>query len=56
MLVTYYSMLLAWVCHAFFDSFGDTNFWAQEQVTGSEAKVEYMMYNTATISRDALLN
>ncbi|KAL7526733.1 hypothetical protein ACHAXR_001626, partial [Thalassiosira sp. AJA248-18] len=23
MLVTYYSMLLAWVCNAFFDSFGD---------------------------------
>lgn len=37
MLVTYYSMLLAWVCNAFFDSFGD-NFWAQEEVTGSEAK------------------
>ena len=30
-------MLLAWVCNAFFDTFGD-NFWAQEQVTGSEAK------------------
>lgn len=36
MLVTYYSMLLAWVCNAFFDSFGD-NFWAQEEVTGTEA-------------------
>ncbi len=31
-------MLLAWVCNAFFDSFGSQNFWAQEQVTGSEAK------------------
>lgn len=30
-------MLLAWVANAFFDSFGD-NFWAQPQVTGSEAK------------------
>lgn len=38
MLVTYYSMLLAWVCNAFFDSFGSDNFWAQAQVTGSEAK------------------
>jgi SNF family Na+-dependent transporter len=37
MLVTYYSILLAWVTNAFFDSFGD-NFWAQEQVTGTEAK------------------
>src|SRR6056300_1209993 len=37
-LVTYYSMLLAWVCNAFFDTFGSENFWAQEQVTGSEAK------------------
>lgn len=43
MLVTYYSMLLAWVCNAFFDTFGD-NFWAQEQVTGSEAKAYF--YNT----------
>jgi solute carrier family 6 GABA transporter-like protein 1 len=31
-------MLLAWVCNAFFDSFGSNNFWAQPQVTGSEAK------------------
>ena len=38
MLVTYYSMLLAWVCNAFFDTFGSENFWAQPQVTGSEAK------------------
>jgi solute carrier family 6 GABA transporter-like protein 1 len=38
MLVTYYSMLLAWVCNAFFDTFGSRNFWAQPQVTGSEAK------------------
>lgn len=40
-LVTYYSMLLAWVCNAFFDSFGDENFWAQDQVTGSEAKAYF---------------
>ena len=38
MLVTYYSMLLAWVCNAFVDSFGSDNFWAQDEVTGSEAK------------------
>jgi SNF family Na+-dependent transporter len=41
MLVTYYLMLLAWVCNAFFDSFGNINFWAQEQVTGSEAKAYF---------------
>ena len=41
MLVTYYSMLLSWVCNAFFDTFGETNFWAQEQVTGSEAKAYF---------------
>lgn len=43
MLVTYYSMLLAWVCNAFFNTFGGDNFWAQPQVTGSDAK-EYF-YN-----------
>lgn len=42
--MTYYSMLLAWVCNAFFDSFGESNFWNQEQVTGSEAKSYF--YNT----------
>lgn len=31
-------MLLAWVCNAFFDSFGSDNFWAQPEVTGTEAK------------------
>ena len=31
-------MLLAWVCNAFFSSFGSSNFWAQDQVTGTEAK------------------
>ena len=38
MLVTYYSMLLAWVCNAFFMSFSSDNFWAQDEVTGTEAK------------------
>lgn len=41
MLVTYYSMLLSWVCNAFFDTFEETNFWAQEQVTGSQAKAYF---------------
>jgi len=36
-LVTYYSMLLSWVCNAFFDSFGDDDPWAKEGGDGSEA-------------------
>lgn len=36
MAVTYYSMLLAWVANAFFDSFGKDNIWG-DGVTGSEA-------------------
>jgi SNF family Na+-dependent transporter len=43
MVVTYYSMLLAWVLSAFFDSFG-SNFWAQDEVTGQEAKAYF--FNT----------
>lgn len=35
-LMTYYSMLLSWVANAFFDSFGN-NFWAQNEVTGTQA-------------------
>jgi solute carrier family 6 GABA transporter-like protein 1 len=34
-------MLLSWVCNAFFDTFRETNFWAQEQVTGSQAKAYF---------------
>ena len=30
MLVTYYSMLLAWTAHAFFDTFSDSSIWHQE--------------------------
>lgn len=37
MVVTYYSMLISWVSHAFFDSFG-TSIWTTHGVTGSEAK------------------
>jgi len=44
MLVTYYSMLLAWTFNAFFDSFGRNSFWSQDEVTGTEAK-EYFYTN-----------
>lgn len=37
MLVVYYSMLLAWVSRAFFQSFGYEDPWAQANITGSEA-------------------
>lgn len=37
MLVIYYSMLLAWVTRAFFDSFGTNDPWANEGITGEEA-------------------
>ena len=37
MIVTYYSMLLSWVAHAFFDSFSSDTVW-ETDVTGSEAK------------------
>ena len=37
-IVTYYSMLIAWVLHAFFDSFGDNQGpWAEEGVDGDIA-------------------
>eukprot|EP00545_Synedropsis_sp_CCMP1620_P011504 CAMPEP_0119008526 /NCGR_PEP_ID=MMETSP1176-20130426/3760_1 /TAXON_ID=265551 /ORGANISM="Synedropsis recta cf, Strain CCMP1620" /LENGTH=674 /DNA_ID=CAMNT_0006960877 /DNA_START=57 /DNA_END=2081 /DNA_ORIENTATION=+ len=35
--VTYYSVLIAWVINAFFDSFGSEDPWAKEDVTGEEA-------------------
>jgi len=38
MLVTYYSMLLAWTFNAFFASFRADNFWDQDEVSGTEAK------------------
>ncbi|KAL7534461.1 hypothetical protein ACHAWF_004840 [Thalassiosira exigua] len=52
----YYSMLLAWTLNAFFQSFGEGNFWAQEQVTGTEAK-QYFYENiigTSTLGDDLL--
>ena len=37
MLVTYYSMLIAWCANAFFDSWSDEAPWNRENVTGTEA-------------------
>lgn len=37
MLVSYYSVLIAWVINAFFDSFGGDSPWADEGVTGDIA-------------------
>jgi hypothetical protein len=41
-LVTYYSVLIAWVINAFFDSFGGNDPWARDGVTGSEA-IDYFI-------------
>ena len=35
--VTYYTVLVAWVSRAFFDSFGDKDPWAKEGTTGKDA-------------------
>jgi solute carrier family 6 GABA transporter-like protein 1 len=40
MLVVYYSMLIAWVVNAFFDSFGNNDPWGAPDISGEEA-VEY---------------
>jgi hypothetical protein len=37
MVVTYYTVLIAWVINAFFDSFGDDDPWAKEGTTGKIA-------------------
>eukprot|EP00571_Detonula_confervacea_P010676 CAMPEP_0172306670 /NCGR_PEP_ID=MMETSP1058-20130122/7696_1 /TAXON_ID=83371 /ORGANISM="Detonula confervacea, Strain CCMP 353" /LENGTH=665 /DNA_ID=CAMNT_0013018635 /DNA_START=380 /DNA_END=2377 /DNA_ORIENTATION=+ len=42
MLVVYYSMLIAWVVHAFFDSFGSEDPWGKEGTTGTVA-VDYFV-------------
>ena len=42
MLVVYYSMLIAWVVHAFFDSFGSDDPWGNADTTGEEA-VDYFI-------------
>jgi len=36
MMLTYYSMLLTWVVHAFVDTFGDDNVWDNAGTTGAE--------------------
>mmetsp|Transcript_14648 Transcript_14648/g.29751 ORF Transcript_14648/g.29751 Transcript_14648/m.29751 type:complete len:649 (-) Transcript_14648:136-2082(-) len=41
-LVTYYSVLIAWVINAFFDSFGGRDPWADDGVTGGEA-IDYFI-------------
>jgi len=52
--VTYYSMLIAWVIHAFFDSFGKNSFWAGEDLTGDEALTYFFedITGTATVGDD----
>ncbi|CAB9501948.1 chloride-dependent neutral and basic amino acid transporter B [Seminavis robusta] len=42
MLVVYYSMLIAWVVHAFFDSFGSDDPWGHPDTNGTVA-VEYFV-------------
>ncbi len=37
MLVTYYSMLISWILHAFFDSFS-SSIWVSDKKTGTNAK------------------
>ena len=37
MVLTYYSMLISWVSHAFLDSFSNP-IWVSDEVTGSDAK------------------
>jgi solute carrier family 6 GABA transporter-like protein 1 len=51
--VTYYSMLIAWVINAFFDSFGSNDPWASDGTTGEEA-VGY--FYTTVIGMDTLGN
>lgn len=42
--MTYYSVLIAWVIHAFFDSFGDDAPWAEEGTNGTVA-INYFLDN-----------
>jgi SNF family Na+-dependent transporter len=42
MLVTYYSVLIAWVLNAFFDSWSDNAPWGKDNLTGGEA-VDYFI-------------
>eukprot|EP00979_Chaetoceros_neogracilis_P012240 scaffold3169_cov277-Chaetoceros_neogracile.AAC.2 len=56
MVVTYYSVLIAWVIHAFFDSFGDEAPWAKEDVTGAAAITYFLeeIIGTKTVKDDGL--
>jgi solute carrier family 6 GABA transporter-like protein 1 len=54
MLVVYYSVLIAWVINAFFDSFGDAAPWADEGVNGDIA-IDYFLeeiIGTKTLGED----
>lgn len=42
MLVIYYSMLIAWVVNAFFDSFGSNDPWGRDDINGTVA-VDYFI-------------
>ena len=58
MLVTYYSMLLAWVLHAFFDTFSADSLWRQDPstITLDQAK-EYFendILGLSTVGEDML--
>jgi len=54
MATTYYSMLIAWVIHAFFDAFGKDSFWNGEDLNGSEASTYFFeeITGTATVGED----
>ena len=41
MLVTYYSMLIAWALHAFFDTFSADSIWHQEETVTTDQAKEY---------------
>lgn len=54
MVVTYYSVLIAWVIHAFFDSFTDAAPWADEGTTGANATTYFLeeIIGTKTLGAD----
>lgn len=58
MLVTYYSMLIAWVLHAFFDTFSADSLWQQEPgtITTDQAKeyFENEILGLSTVGEDML--
>jgi len=54
MVVTYYSVLIAWVINAFFDSFGSDDPWATEGTTGENATKYFLeeIIGTKTLGPD----